>query len=319
MKVYNSLDNIKITDKLVVALGTFDGIHMGHRTIINDAVNVARQKGIKSGVYTFSNHPVNFIKGQEPSDEDAVHLLCSEEDKLKLLEELGVDYVFNVPFDKHIMTMQPMDFIQDILLIKLNVDTVCCGFNYTFGDRAAGNVEMLKSDGVRIGLSVNVHEPVLFDQEVVSSTAIRRLIREGKMETTARYLWRYFHIRGVVKHGNKLGRNLGFPTMNFNAPDYLELPPNGVYFSRIQIDGVKYNSITNIGIKPTVGGHDKTVETFVFDFEKDTYGEEVTVELIKFHRPEKAFNSVEELKKQVLRDCNDAKIFHKKIKEQKYN
>ena len=309
MTVITSIENIIIKDELVIALGTFDGIHIGHLQILEDAVSEAKSSGLKSACLTFSNHPLNFIKGLDYGDAGSVRLLCSEEQKLSILESLGFDYVINIPFDKNIMTMRATDFIRNILNDKLHARILCCGFNYSFGDKAEGTVDTLRSESTKYRFKINAHDAVKYNNQVVSSTAVRALVREGNFELTNKYLGREYSISGKVIHGNNIGKGIGFPTINLGIPTELEMPPNGVYFSRAVVCGKEYKSITNIGNRPTVGKNDKVLETHIFDFDSEVYGDEICIKLLKYHRPEIKFDSIEELAKQITIDCKLASIY----------
>ena len=303
MQIFKSIDELSIEDELVVALGTFDGVHIGHLEILQDAISEARKHGYKSACYTFSNHPMNFLRRLEYTDEGSVRLLCSEEQKLEILENLGFDYVINVPFDATTMNMRALDFIDDILYEKLHAKIVCCGFNYSFGVRAEGNVEILTEEGQKLGMQVRAHDAVKYDGKIVSSTAVRSLVREGNFELANKYLGRGYSVTGKVVHGNRIGRDIGYPTMNLTIPPELEMPPCGVYFSKVEVDGVEYKSITNIGYRPTVGTKEKFLEAHLFDFDSEVYGDSITIMLLKFHRPEIRFDNFEQLSRQISLDC----------------
>ncbi|MDD5823829.1 MAG: bifunctional riboflavin kinase/FAD synthetase [Firmicutes bacterium] len=311
MQVITSLENIRIDERTVVALGNFDGVHIGHRTILEGAVSAARRMGIAAACYTFSNHPVNYFWKKSGKEGEGVKLICTEEDKLALLEELGFDYVINVEFNDYIANMSPRAFVEDILSEKLNADMVCCGFNYTFGARAEGNVDFLKQKGDELAIEVSVHDAVELDGETVSSTLIRKLIAAGDMEKVNRCLGRAYTLSGTVVHGNHIGNRIGFPTMNISAPLSIALPPNGVYFTRAYLDGKCYSAISNLGVKPTIGEHLKSIETFLFDYEGDAYGSDIRVEFLVWERPECKFESVEALRERIALDCKMAEEYHR--------
>lgn len=299
-------------EKTSVALGNFDGLHVGHRGIMEDAISSAKRSGLSSLCFTFSNHPFNFILRRDDSDPDALRLICSESEKIRLIEEMGFDILVNVPFDEHIMTMKAGDFFTEIILDRLNAGCVSAGFNYSYGARAGGNADTLRDACRDAGIDVNIHEAVRMDGKTVSSTLIREMIGKGEMELTAKYLGRPYAFRGTVSHGNRIGSEMGIPTVNIAAPSDIMLPPNGVYFSRILIDGTEHRSVSNIGMKPTVGSDSMTIETNVFDFEGDLYGKEITVYFDHFSRPERRFASREELFGQIARDCENALEYHRK-------
>lgn len=313
MQIFSKHEDILIDGNSVVALGNFDGIHIGHRTILEDAVRIARERGVSAVCYTFSNHPVNFFMKRAGRESECIKLICTEDDKLVMLEELGFDAVANIPFDETTMSMRASSFIHDILNKRLNAVCVCCGFNYTFGVKAEGNIDYLRSECSKLGIDVSIHNAVKIGNTVVSSTEVRGQIARGEMDVCKEFLGRAYALKGIITHGERLGTRIGFPTMNFDAPTTMALPPNGVYFTRVIIEGEAYPAITNIGIKPTVGGRFKTIETNVFEYNMDTYGKTVSVEFLKFCRPEKKFDSVEELRKTIADNVQSAIDYHRGI------
>ena len=314
MIVINDFNQLNPGKKTSVALGNFDGIHIGHREIFFAALDAAKEHGLDSLCFTFSNHPFNFILRRDDSDPDAVKLICTEEEKIALIEEMGFDILVNVPFDEYIMTMQAHDFFENIVKDKLNAGYVSVGFNYTYGARAMGRTDTLRSECEAAGIGLSIHEAVVVDGEVVSSTLIREMIATGNMEMTAKLLGRPYSFMGTVRHGKRLGSRMGIPTINIPAPARQMLPPNGVYFSRIHIDGAEYNSVSNIGLNPTVNedSRQKTIETNIFDYDDDAYGKEVTVFFDHFSRGERKFRNKEELFAQISRDCENALNYRKK-------
>lgn len=314
MIVINDLDQLNLAKKTSVALGNFDGIHIGHREIFLAALAGAKEQDLDSLCFTFSNHPFNFILRRDDSDPDAVKLICTEEEKIALIENMGFDILVNVPFDEYIMTMQAHDFFENIVKDKLNAGYVSVGFNYTYGARAMGRPDTLRKECEAAGIGLSIHEAVVVDGEVVSSTLIREMIATGNMEMTAKLLGRPYSFTGTVRHGKRLGSRMGIPTINIPAPARQMLPPNGVYFSRIHIDGADYNSVSNIGLNPTVnkGSRQKTIETNIFDYDDDAYGKEVTVYFDHFSRGERKFRNKEELFAQISRDCENALNYRKK-------
>lgn len=305
MIVINNLKAIKNIPPCCIALGNFDGVHVGHRTLISKAVEKAHELGICSAVFTFSNHPKNLFAG-----ENVVKNIIYQEEKAALIEALGVDYLFNVEFTRQVASMDPLDFIDDLLVGRMNLKEAFCGFNYHFGYKAAGNPQVLRQRGMEKGFHVNEMEPVTIDGDVVSSTLIRSLIRSGDMEECEKYLGRKYSIGGEVVVGNRLGRTIGFPTSNIMIDENMVTPPNGVYITNCIYNGQMYNSITNVGVKPTIGEFKKNMETHIFDFNKELYGKHIQVEFLKMTREEAKFSSVEELSAQIVRDCEEAKTYH---------
>ena len=306
MKIFNSLEEVRDIESTVIALGNFDGVHRGHQEIIKRTVKSAEAAGLKSAVFTFSNHTRTLLKNMPP-----VKNILYAEEKARIIEAMGVDYMFNIPFTEEILSMSPESVVEDILVEKFRIKEAYCGFNYTFGYKAAGNPEMLMKEGMKHDFGIHVQEPYKIDGIVVSSTYIRKLIQEGRMEECARFMGRMYSIGGEVVVGNKLGRTIGFPTSNIMIDEDMATPPNGVYITYCTYNGVKYPSVTNVGVKPTIGDYKKNVETHIFNFDSELYGKQIKVEFIKQTREERKFDSVEELSRQIENDCIMAKAYHR--------
>jgi len=306
MKIFNSLDEIDNIEPTVVALGNFDGVHCGHQEIINRTVKSAEAAGLKSAVFTFSNHTRTLLK--ELSD---VKNILYPEEKANIIEAMGIDYLFNIPFTEDILKMSPETFVKEILVDSFKIREAYCGFNYSFGYKAAGTPETLMKEGMKHGFGIHVQEPYMIDGVVVSSTYIRKLIEEGKMEACSLFLGRMYSIGGEVVVGNKLGRTIGFPTSNIMLDESMASPPNGVYITYCTYNGVRYPSVTNVGVKPTIGTYNKNIETHIFNFDSELYGKNIRVEFIKKTRDEKKFSGIEELSKQIQADCIMARAYHR--------
>ncbi len=306
MKIFNSLEEISNIEPTVVALGNFDGVHRGHQQIIDRTVKSAQAAGLKSAVFTFANHTSTLLK-----DLPQVKNIMYPEEKAAIIEKLGIDYLFNIPFTQEILQMPPEKFIDDILVGAFKIKEAYCGFNYRFGHKAAGNPEVLMHEGLKKGFGIHVQEPFMIDDVVVSSTYIRGLIQDGKMEECAKFMGRMYSIGGEVVVGNRLGRTIGFPTSNIMIDESMATPPNGVYITYCNYEGRKYPSITNVGVKPTIGNYQKNVETHIFNFNKELYGKHIKVEFIKKTRDEQKFDNVEDLSKQIKSDCIMAKAYHR--------
>ena len=304
MKVYTDLENITLDGGTAVALGNFDGVHIGHRKILSAAERAAEEKDLTSLCFTFSVHPREF---KELSGGKALRFLSQPQDKLELISDIGIDGVIAVPFTREIMKMNPVIFVKDILVNRLHAKSVHCGFNYRFGDRASGDPELLRRLGAELGFQVVVQD----------------LVEQGNMEKAERFLGRPFALNGKVTQGRHIGRTIGFPTANFFPDPHMVLPPNGVYFTQVKIfdeegrpetddEGreVLWPGITNLGTKPTVGGTQMSVETYLYDFSSDIYGKEIRVYFLKWERPEKNFASLEELRKMIQKNCRDGRVFH---------
>ena len=309
MKIFQSMEEINNIEPTAVAVGNFDGIHLGHQAIIKKAVYDAKGEGYKSAVFTFSNHPRNLMESKKN-----VKGILYMEDKLKIIEELGIDYVSNVPFTEDIMYMEPVDFIDHILVQKMNMREVLCGFNYHFGRKAEGNVQLLISEGMKKNFGVHVAEAFKVNGNVVSSTLIREKIALGDMEGCEALLGRPYAIKGEGVVGNKLGKKFGFPTSNMNIDDSMVSPPNGVYITVCIYDNISYPSITNVGNKPTIGEYVKNIETHIFNFDRELYGKEIKVEFVTKLRDERKFDSFADLENEIDKNCREALEYHRKIK-----
>lgn len=310
MDVFKSLEEIGELEPSAVAVGNFDGVHKGHQELIHEAVTFAKEHGLKSAVFTFSNHPRNLINTENP-----VKNILYHHEKAEIIQSLGVDYLVEIPFTREIMELDPLDFVQKLLLNKLNMKAIFCGFNYSFGFKAKGTPEILRNISVDHGFSVHVMDPFKIDGNIVSSTLIRTLIASGQVERCRRYMGRNYEIAGEVVVGNRLGRTLGFPTSNLVIDQQMITPPNGVYVTLCNYNGVSYPSVTNVGVKPTIGEYNKNVETHIFDFNKELYGKKIVVEFLKKTRDEVKFDSLDALSEAIVRDCREAKLFHERMKE----
>ncbi|MGI6721833.1 MAG: bifunctional riboflavin kinase/FAD synthetase [Anaerovoracaceae bacterium] len=306
MKVFESIDEVKDIEPTAIAVGNFDGVHKGHQEIIKRMVSNARIAGFKSAIFTFSNHPRNML-----GTGNRVKNILYSEDKIRLIEEMGVDYLFNIPFDDHIRCMEPVAYVERLLIGRFKMKEIFCGFNYHYGHRAAGDVKLLLDLSLDRGFSLHVLAPYRVDGHVVSSTMIRELIADGAVDKCPDYLGRYYSIGGEVVVGNKLGKKLGFPTSNLSIDEDMVTPSNGVYVTYCIYNGKRYDSITNVGVKPTIGEYKKNVETHIFDFDKELYGKNIRVEFLKKTRDEQKFDSKEELSQQIMRDCINAKAYHR--------
>ena len=302
MKIYNSLEEYQPHPAgACVALGFFDGVHLGHRAVIESCV--ADSGGLASVVLTFLESPAKVLGRAVPP------LLSDNARKAELMEALGVDELIFADFCA-VKDMPPAAFIQDILTEKLNAKQVYCGFNYRFGQNGAGDTVALEKLCGEKGISVRVKEPVFCDGEQVSSSRIRELISQGAIDRANRLLGCRYAVEGSIGSGNHIGGQLGFPTVNLSIGDGTAVPRFGVYASDVVIDGVRYRGATNIGVHPTVGENEKPLcETFLLDFGGgDLYGKRIRCELKKFIRPEMRFDSVEELTEQIRKDCRNCYI-----------
>ncbi len=301
MRIFNSL-NFNIDSPCAVALGCFDGVHLGHKAVIETAKRAALSLGIKCAIFTFEAPPRNFFVP------NSAPMLSSVEDKLRLFEELGVDICVCLPLSDKIFNTDALSFAEDIILDKMKAAHIVCGYNYTFGKRGAGNVRLLHSICSKAGVELSVLSEQKIGDITLSSSQIRTLVAEGNMEGAGALLGRNFSISSRVVDGQHLARTLGFPTVNIIPEQGLMLPRRGVYVSRIKIADTEKYGITNVGIRPTVGTQIECAETHIFDFEGNLYGQRITVEFLHFLREEKKFSSVDDMARQIHEDIEKVKF-----------
>ena len=290
---YKNIEEIK-HNKNIVILGNFDGVHKGHQVILQKAVETAKDKGLKTIVYTFSEYPKN---------QQTKITTCSE--KAYFLDKNKIDYLCLEQFEK-VRNYSPEEFVEKVIVNDLNAAEVYCGFNFTFGKGKSGNVETLKKLLEERNLKLNVQKAVLDDDgKIISSTRIRNYIKGGNFEKVRELLGHNFIILGEVIYGKQLGRVIGFPTANLKFENKI-YPEFGVYGVKIHIQGDEkiYNGVMNIGRNPTVDVGILSVETNIFDFNEDIYGKIILIEVLENIRYEKKFSSVEKLKEQIGKDTS---------------
>lgn len=306
MKFYTSA-RAKINGGSAVALGCFDGVHIGHTKIISKTVEVAKENSLTSVVWSFQAPPKSILLNNFKETEYSQGLLTPLGEKKKLVRAIGADALICVPFNEKISKLSPREFFENIIINRLNAQRIFCGFNYRFGYKGSGDVELLRLMCEEFGIELTVFDEIKLGDATVSSTAIRSYLLDGEVEEAEKMLGRPFSLYGKVRDGQHLGRTLGFPTINQELPQGKILIKNGVYLTRVKFGKkIKYG-ITNIGLRPTVEGKFPVCETHILDFCGNLYGKYATVEFVKFIRPEKKFNSLEELTEQVQKDISDIK------------
>lgn len=281
-----------------IALGVFDGVHLGHQKVLLNAVKKAQELNIISAVVTFSKHPRTVILKSHPE------MLISLEERLRLFKELGLGAAVVLDFDEKLASMPAKDYLEKVLIGSLNARSITIGYNHKFGGDKAGNGKFLEEYSEKYGYEVDVISPVKIDNHVVSSSAVRKFLLKGDVSTAEKLLGKPFKISGEVVHGQHLGRSLGFPTANLKLPEELIIPMSGVYGGTAEIDSKTYNAVINIGRRPTIGDLKKDlVEVHILDFDEDIYGKNLQVSFLQRIRDEKKFNSLDELKAQIKEDC----------------
>ncbi|HEY9062389.1 MAG TPA: bifunctional riboflavin kinase/FAD synthetase [Pseudobacteroides sp.] len=303
--IYGNQGNDIIKKDAGIGLGNFDGLHLGHMALINTLINESKSLGINSIVYTFSKHPENILRKKLNTP-----IITTINKKIEILGGTELDYLYFDDFDEAFSRMKPEDFINDILYRKLKVKLAVSGYDYRFGYKGQGDVELLKEAGKEYGFNVIVIPPVKIEEETVSSTSIRRLIAKGNVEKASELLGRCFSISGTVKKGRRIGNTIGFPTANIAGPENIILPHTGVYITRTLIENSIYNSVTSVGVNPTFKENlPVSIETYIMDFNKDIYDKEIEVTFIKQLRNEKNFGSVDELVRQIKNDVSVARLY----------
>jgi len=305
MKIFTQLTDLprQIT-KTAVALGTFDGIHIGHQKIISTAVDLAKKSGGTSVVFTFSNHPLAAIDPHRCPPQ-----IITPADKAKLIENLNVDILLSVPFTQDFLHLAPQEFIA-VMLKHLRPSHLVIGPNYHFGYKGEGSPDTLKAAGAVSGFEVIVHPAVYLNNLVVSSTSIRQFIQQGKIAQAGLLLGRPPRISGTVIAGDRRGRNLGYPTANIAIDDKLVTPGNGVYAVRSQVANKQYNGVANVGYNPTFLGKSRRIEVYLLNFSGDLYGQTMDVDFLEKLRDEKKFASIDELTAQIADDLVNAHKYY---------
>lgn len=295
---YIRSDKFNIDCPTVVTFGKFDGIHIGHKILVEEAVRIAESEGLKVVLCTFDMS--GWLECRIPQ-------ISLADERCRLCEKLGVDVLLEYPFDDDMATMEPEAFVEEFIQGKLNAKYVIVGTDWRFGINRSGDVSLLSSLQEKYGYKAVVMDKYLKDGREISSTWIREEIKKGNMEEVAELLGYPYSVSGKVLHGNQIGRTIGFPTINFEPEKEKILPPFGAYVSSVTVDGISYKAVTNVGMKPTVEGNKSlTVETHILDFAKDVYDDFLEVSLLHFIRPETKFESFEALKKQLKSDVENS-------------
>ncbi|HZK23845.1 MAG TPA: bifunctional riboflavin kinase/FAD synthetase [Oscillospiraceae bacterium] len=304
MEIVHGIESFQLChrEQVYLALGNFDGVHCGHKAIISTTVALAREHHKKSAVLIFFPHPLSILKPGK-----STKLLNTAADRIRMLGEAGIDYVIIHPFTPDFAAISPQQFVVDILHRQLSVAGVIVGYDYSFGSRGIGTPADLQRLAQDLGFSVQVVERISILDQPVSSTAIRQLLQQGKMEEANLMLGYPYFLRGTVIHGDGRGRTLGFPTANLQLPAEVILPANGVYLTQVKLKEVKYWALTNVGMRPTFKKDAVSVEVYLFDTEKNLYDQELFVSFLQKIREEMSFTDVAALVAQIQADVRQAK------------
>lgn len=305
MQIIEGTTQFRLAKESAVAIGKFDGIHRGHAVLLKQILEQKKQ-GMLAAVFTFQPSVTAFFGRTEEKE------LTTLREKRKYFAAMGVDILIEFPFNKETAAIEPECFVRDVLAGQMKAGFIAAGADISFGAGGRGNKELLNQMAKESGFRVEIIDKVMYQEQEISSTLVREKVECADMETVAELLGRSYGIEGVVEEGKKLGRKLGMPTLNLYPPKDKLLPPRGVYFSLVECKGKNFQAITNIGHKPTVNDTSLvTVESYLYDYEGDMYGQEIVTKLLHFKRPEMKFPDVCTLKAQMEADIEAGRKFHK--------
>lgn len=303
MIIIEGTTDFYIEKKTAVSIGKFDGIHRGHKALLQEIL-AQKEKGLAPAVFTFDVSPGIFFGHREAKE------LTTKEEKRQLFAGMGVEYLVEFPLNAQTAVMEPENFLRDMITGQMNSAFIAAGTDVSFGYKGRGNAGLLQEKAQEYGYETVILDKLCYQNREISSTYVREELEKGNLQTVKELLGAPFYIRGEVVHGRHLGSTIGMPTVNLRPPAEKLLPPNGVYYASLNIDGQCYKGISNIGYKPTVTeAKIKGVETYIYDFDKEIYGDTIEVYLHEFKRGEVKFHSVEELKKQIHRDAEEGRAY----------
>lgn len=298
LEIIHDVSSFHSSNRTIVTIGTFDGVHIGHQKILERLIFDAKEHDKKSVLLTFFPHPRMVLQ-----KDVKIELINTIEEKALLLENMGLDYLIIHPFSKEFSRLTALDFVRDILVNQLKTSKLVIGYDHHFGKNREGNIDQLREYSPLYDFDIEEISSQDIDNVSISSTKIRRALHEGNLKTANRFLGYHFTVNGTVVNGKRLGGKIGFPTANINVEEsYKLIPKTGVYVVRSLINGSFVNGMMNIGYRPTVDGKHQTIEVHFFDFNQDLYHQKVTVELLYFLREEQKFDSVEDLIAQLKKD-----------------
>ena len=310
MQIHESIEAFNINSKTVVTIGTFDGVHLGHQQILKTLTEEAQRIKGESVLLTFHPHPRDILNSKNNRHIGLLQTLIEKQEKL---EKYKLKHLVIQPFNKSFSTLLAKDFIEKVLVEKLHVNTIIIGYDHRFGYNREGDINLLKNYENQGKFKIIEINAVDIEEIKVSSTKIREALKEGNLEVANLLLNDPYVLGGVVVHGRKKGREIGFKTANIGLLNNKKIVPgNGVYFVHFNCFGKKYDGVCNIGIKPTFNENKAvSIEVHLLDFDKEIYAEEASIRFLKFHRKEKKFSNLEELKNQIKKDVTKARAFFK--------
>ena len=305
MKVYYDTTDFEPVANAIVTIGTFDGVHLGHKKILTRLGEIAQTSEGETVVLTFWPHPRMVVS----KDSQSLRLLSTLDEKIELLRQNGVNHLVVIPFTRSFSELSSEEFIQQILVNSIGTKKLVIGYDHHFGRNREGSFEYLKQNAFQYGFELEEIPRQEIDNLTVSSTKIRHALLEGKLKIANELLGQNYTFSGVIVKGRQLGRTIGYPTANVQVSEsYKLIPADGVYAVRVLVRGQTYGGVISIGFRPTVNGVGRTQEVFIFDFNEDIYGEKITVELVEYIRPELKFDGLEALIKAIEADCQAAKL-----------
>ncbi len=304
MQILRSIPELShLPGPLFLAIGVFDGVHLGHQAVISTSAEHARAVNGTPVVVTFDPHPEKILR-----PEKAPHLLTATPHKIALIRTLGMRHLLIIAFDRQFAATEPEDFVHQLVQHSKPLREICVGHEWSFGKNRRGNLELLMKLGAKSDFNVVGIPPVTVNGEIVSSTTIRRAVEAGDLKKAAAMLGREYTILGTVVRGDDFGKKIGYPTANLSAHSE-QFPPNGVYFAEAILDGERLPGVVNLGLRPTVssGKSDRVLEIHLFDFGRNIYGKDLQLRFVRYLRPEKKFENVHALVRQIERDVQQGR------------
>ena len=307
LEIISNTTDFYLEKETAVAIGKFDGVHIGHRRLLSEIL-AKKKQGLLACVFTFHPAPAVFFGRTDGME------LTTRMEKRRLFEQMGIDILIEFPLNEETAKMPPEEFVTDILVDRMHMQFMAAGRDVSFGNKGAGNVALLQKMGEEIGFSVQIIDKIKSHDTEVSSSYIRSRVEAGEMNLAEELLGTPYSVLGKVVHGNQIGRTLGFPTVNLLPEQTKLLPPNGVYYSKVRFGRKTYFSITNIGYKPTVTNEKvKGVESYLYDFSQEIYEEEIEVLLYDYKRPEQRFEGMDALRSQLRKDIEEGRKYFCKV------